>query len=356
MTDFTPSAGRHGVAEVAQAAGVSIATVSRVMNHPHLVAPGTRDRVRSAMERLDFQVNLAASGLRRGDFHTVAVIVASLSQPWYSKIVRAIRAELKQRGYGTLIFDLEHDPEGLKEYLNSATGQGSSGVIVSTGDYLDTPVARDALERARAKVPLVVAGQHVAGATWPTVQFGDREGARVATDHLLDEAGAPVAFLGDLANSYHGHERRSGYEDALRNRGIDPDPWVWPLSSFHFAAGYEETMAQLKAGAIPRSIIAVNDELALGICRAIADFGLRVPEDVAVLGFGDTPFLPYVTPSLSSVNGSVEEIALLACNALWEMFAGGDPRGVTVVSRALIVRESSVSKRRAGSAEARTAT
>lgn len=308
------------------------------------------------MEQLDFHVNLAASGLRRGDFHTVAVVVASLSQPWYSKLVRAIRAELKQRGYGTLIFDLEHDPEGLKEYLHTATGQGPSGVIVSTGDYLDSPDARAALERARAKVPLVVAGQHVPGATWPTVQFADREGARVATEHLLDEAGAPVAFLGVLENSYHGSERRSGYEEALRSRGIDPEPWVWPLSSFHFTAGYEETLAQLKAGSIPRSIIAVNDELALGTCRAIADFGLSVPDDVAVLGFGDTPFLPYVTPSLSSVNGSVEEIARLACNDLWEMFAGGDPRGVTVVNRTLIIRESSVSRSKATKASAGTAT
>lgn len=341
MTNSDRSSGKGGVTEVARLAGVSIATVSRVINHPEIVAPKTLERVKEVMDQLDFQVNHAASGLRRGNFRTIAIIVASLSQPWYTKLIRAVRVELEQRNFRSLIFDLEHDQDNLRGFLESAASHGSNGLIVSTGDYLDGPETQSALAKARARMPLVVAGQYVDGATWPTVQYADRLGALEATRHLLDVAGPPVAFLGALKNSYHGNERRAGYEDALAERGLDPAEWVWEIDDVHYEAGYHSTIAQVREGRVPRAILAVNDELALGAQRAVSEIGLRIPEDVALVGFGDTPFLPYVTPSLSSVNGSAEEIARRICDALWAMLDEVEPVPIAIVERTLVVRESS---------------
>lgn len=341
MTNSDRSAGKGGVTEVARLAGVSIATVSRVINHPEIVAPKTLERVKEAMDQLDFQVNHAASGLRRGNFRTIAIIVASLSQPWYTKLIRAVRVELEQRNFRSLIFDLEHDQDNLRGFLESAASHGSNGLIVSTGDYLDGPETQSALAKARARMPLVVAGQYVDGATWPTVQYADRLGALEATRHLLDVAGPPVAFLGALKNSYHGNERRAGYEDALTERGLDPAEWIWDIDDVHYEAGYHSTLAQVREGRVPRAILAVNDEIALGAQRAVTESGLRIPEDVALVGFGDTPFLPYVSPSLSSVNGSAEEIARRICDALWAMLDEVEPVPIAIVERTLVVRESS---------------
>lgn len=330
-----------GVTEVAKQAGVSIATVSRVVNQPELVAPATLERVRKVMHELHFRVNPAASALRRGDFKTVSVVVASLSQPWYAELTRSIRVELRKLGYGIIVVDLEHDLNGLEQYLNNTTGHGSSGIIVSTGDYIDAPGTRAALEMTRERMPVVVAGQHLSDATWPTVQYADREGAREATRHLLDVSGGPVAFLGRIHNSYHGAERQAGFEDALLERDIDPAGWIWEIGGVHYGAGHAATAAALSRGIRPLAILGVNDEVALGAMRALHEAGLSVPGDVRVVGFGDTPFASYLAPSLSSVHGSVEQIASLACTALVQMFIGEDERGVTLVQRRLVVRESS---------------
>ncbi|GLU48737.1 LacI family transcriptional regulator [Nocardiopsis ansamitocini] len=337
----SPRPGAANIVDVAHRAGVSVATVSRVMNRPELVSPATRERVEKAMAELDYHVNRAASGLRGGYFRTVSIVVASLSQPWYVMLVRALRVELERHGYATLLYDLDHDTSSLVRTLESLARQGSEGVILSTGDRLDDPVTVDALSRARTRFPLVVAGQRVENATWPTVQYDDRTGAREATEHLLEVGAEPVAFLGGLSCSYLGAERFAGYADALLAKGRDPQEWLWPLDGLGFAAGYAAVQEQVAAARIPGGILAVNDEVALGASRALADHELRVPDDVSIVGFGDTDFLPYVSPSLSSVHGSVERIAESACGAIWDMFAGREPAEIEIVRRHLVRRESS---------------
>ncbi|MGW6461821.1 LacI family DNA-binding transcriptional regulator, partial [Streptomyces sp. NPDC055078] len=336
MTARAPS-----IVDVARTAGVSVATVSRVLNRPEMVSDATRQRVENAMAQLDYHVNRAASGLRGGYFRTVSIIVGSLSQPWYAMLVRALRAELQRRGYATLLYDLNHDMGSLADTLGSLARQGSEGIVLSTGDRLDDPATVAALRRARDRFPMVVVGQPIEDATWPTVQYDDRGGAYEATGHLLGIGADPVAFLGALPGSYLGDERFAGYAAALAERGLDPAEWCWPLDGTSYSSGHSAVTAHLEAGRVPGGILAVNDEVSLGASRALADAGLRVPDDVAVIGFGDTDLLPYVSPSLSSVHGPVEEIATITCSAIWDMFSGGKPTGVEVVGRSLITRESS---------------
>lgn len=335
-----------GITEVARRAKVSTATVSRVVNKPEVVAPATRDHVWKVMEELDFHINRAASGLRRGDSKTIAIVVAGLAQPWYAKLIGAIRADLSEHDYSTLIYDLEHEADRLLEFLDAAPSYGSSGIILSTGDYLERHDIRTALTKVRGRTPLVVIGQPVKGATWPTIQYNDRASARAATEHLIDQnGGGPIAFLGEPENSFLGIERRLGYVDACEAAGVTTDEWIWQIDDVHHAAGYREMRRNLDQGLTPRGVLAVNDEIALGAHRAIVEEGLRVPDDVGVVGFGDTPFAGYVVPALSSVAGPAERIAALACDALRTMFDGVDLRDISIVDRELIVRESSGSNR-----------
>lgn len=325
---------------MAKAAGVSIATVSRVINQPELVAPATRDRVSEAMKLLNYHVNTAASSLRRGHSKSISLVVASMSQPWYVKLVRALRTEINARGYTTLIYDLEHSSQTLVSYLDTVAHQGVSGIILATGDFLDSPEVIAALTQAHQTTPMVVIGQQIQDAAWPTVQFNDVSGSYEATKVLMEQSNGPVGFLGRLKSSYLAGERLKGYLLAVEESGLVDSAAVWEIADFDYAAGHREMTRILEAGPCPGAVLCVNDELALGATRAVADFGLRVPEDIRVMGYGNTDFLEYVVPSLSSVDGSATSAASVGIAALWSVREGKPTAPLTVLDRKLVLRES----------------
>jgi len=328
------------ITQVARAAGVSISTVSRVVNRPDTVLAETRERVQEAIERLGYRPNRVASGLRSGLTRTGALLVADVSQPWYAKLTKAVEAELDRWGYTAYVYDLDHDAANLARYLEGCPQQGVEGVILSTGDRLDA-AAEAALERVHARIPVVLASQQLDRLEIPSVVYDDRGGARAATEHLLAGGAAPVAFLGELPRSHLGEERCRGYADALRAAGEDARGWRWPVRGYDYRHGFDATGAALAAGRVPGGILAVNDQLAIGAMRALHDHGLTVPGDVAVVGFGDLELAPFVRPSLSSVQGPVDEIAASACSALVALLRDEPAPQRQVIGRSLVVRESS---------------
>ena len=328
------------VNEVARAASVSIATVSRVINQPNLVSPTTRERVLAAMEQLNYQVNSAASSLRRGHSKSIALIVASMSQPWYVKLVRALREEISVKGYDSTIYDVEHSPEKMMTHLRAATFQGASGVIIATGDFIDSPEMVSVIAETAESIPLVVIGQGIRDAAWSTVQFDDVRGAFEATKILLDATKGDVAFLGALPGSYLARERLKGYQLAFAQRDDSRRQAIWDIEKFDYSAGFAVTSARLSRGEHPTAIFCVNDELALGAMRAINDFGFTVPDDIQVMGFGNTDFLDYLVPSLSSVDGSAVAAAQVSVSALWHSLEGRGALPTSVLERRIQLRES----------------
>lgn len=325
--------------DVARAANVSIATVSRVINQPHVVRESTRERVLTAMEQLNFRLNPAASALRRGHGNVITVLAASLSQPWYTKLMLALESEIEARGFTMMQIDLHHDPQVLERVLLSNSTQLPTGIVLATGDILAGEKTLKAIHSKHESHPLVVIGEHAPGATWPTIQFTDREWAYRATTELL-HGSRSVAFLGRLAGSYLASERLEGYLRAVREHGLDENRWVWDIDARGFHNGFAEVSALILRGEVPDAIFAVNDELALGASRALLTHGYAIPEDVAVMGFGNTDFLDYVTPTLSSVDGSAIEAARVAIEGLWSQLDGDDYPLLTVLDRTIVHRES----------------
>lgn len=328
-----------GVTEVAQAAGVSIATVSRVLNQPQVVSAKTRERVQAAMKELNFHLNPAASALRRGHGNVITVLAASLAQPWYTKLMRALKVEIEARGFTVMQVDLQHDPEVLRQALLPNSQHLPTGMVLATGDLLADAEIIDAIQAAHSTRPVVVIGQHVPDAEWPTVQFTDEEWAYQATREMLKHS-ASVAFLGTLEGSYLASERLAGYLRAAREADLDESRWVWPIEARGYAAGFEAVRRRIEQGVVPGAILAINDELALGASRALLTGELRIPEDVAVMGFGNTDFLEYVTPTLSSVDGSAVDAARVAIDALWAQFDEHEFPRLTVLERTIVHRES----------------
>ena len=336
-----------GVVDIAREAGVSTATVSRVLNGSAKVSEKTREHVMAVIDRYDFRLNVSASTLRRGRSMTVGLAVASISQPWYVKLIRELRKAITEHGYTTVVYDLEHDSRVLIEHTESARTLKLAGMVVATGDRLDEVEVRESLERLAASVPLVVIGQKLPNAHWSTVQFDDASASEDAARELLASRGRPLLFLGTSPRSYLAEERAKGVR-----RALESFPDVRGASRFYelghqmdFRAGY---VAAKEVGEGLRdygSVFCVNDELALGVCRRAREIGIRVPQDLLVLGYGDIDVLPYVTPSLSSVSGDAN---LVAADALEALLAGIDGTGDAferVHTREIVHRESTSTSR-----------
>lgn len=341
------------ITEVAAEAGVSIATVSRVMHQPSLVSASTRERVEAAIVRLGYRPNLVAAGLRSGVWRAVAVVVADVSQPWYANLTKALESTLDRWGFAAFLYDLDHDPERLLRYLDTSPQQGVAGLIVSTGDRLDHPGVPDAMLRVYERLPIVLAGQRLVDSGIPSVVYDDRSGARDAAEHLIETAGVPIAYLGYLPRSYLGEERYQGYAEVVLQHGQDPKAWAWPSGGYDYRHGYEAAARALAGGPPPRAILAANDQLAVGALRALRERGLSVPDEVAIVGFGDLDIAPYLHPALSSVEGSARKIAERCCKALMALIAGEPAPDLEAIERKLVVRDSSThSEPRTGGAAA----
>lgn len=331
-----------GVVEIAREAGVSIATVSRVLNDSPRVAPKTRKRVLRVIQRRDYRPNVAASDLRRGKSRTIGLAVASISQPWYVKLIRAIRHAISEHGYTTIVYDLEHSDDVLIEQVDSVRTLQLAGMILATGDRLDSEPVRTSLEKLVRSVPLVVIGQPLDGADWTTLHFDDAGASETATRELLLRRPKPLLFLGSSPRSFLAAERMKGVKKVLRDfPELRTQSRFLRLSrAMDYAEGYEKIRRHHADLSNFGTLFCANDELALGACRAAQEFGIRVPEDLMVLGYGDIDVLPYVTPTLSSVSGDADIVAADALEAIIARIEGKDFDPERVYDRRVVHRES----------------
>jgi DNA-binding LacI/PurR family transcriptional regulator len=278
--------------------------------------------------------------------------VADVSQPWYARLTKAVERLLDERNYHLQLFDINHSLDKLVECLDELPKWSVDGAILSTGDDLSSARVLDSLEHLAARFPVVVAGQRLDHAGVPSVVYDDRGGAYAATEHLVNEYGELVAYVGLIPGSLLASERFAGYEAALARAGLSP--LAVDVLGFDSRAGFE-AMQRLLADVRPRAVLAANDELAVGAIRALSEAKLAVPRDVGIVGFGDTSFARYLTPSLSSVWANAAEIASVVVGNLFSVLDGGTPKLLRTVPRELVVRESSVRTRAAQRATRRPA-
>lgn len=323
------------VADVAREAGVSAATVSRILNGEGSFAEATQDRVRAAAERIGFVPDHAARSLRRGRGDSVALLVGDIEQRVYAALARHMQGAVEAVGLDLLVHDLAHDEARLRRFLRLAAGRRLHGIVLATSDELPSDCLAMMTGLAQQGVQVVMLRQPLLMDGVASVVQQEAEAARAATGYLLS-LGGRVAFLGRIAGSVLTEQRCLGYRQALLAAGIEPDPaWIWDRS-FRYQAGHTAISDALQRGLRPRGILAASDELALGAMAALQDAGLRIPADVAVIGFGNADWCPYVRPALSSV--SEDPAALAAC--VQDLLRTGRAEGVIELPRHIIHRQS----------------
>lgn len=338
------SGGRAGGAtmrDVAQLAGVSIKTVSNVLNDYQFIRPATRERVEAAMAQLDYQVNVAARNLRRGSTGMIGLALPELSLPYFAELADSVIAQAERVGLTVLIELTGAVRQRELETLRGLRRRMTDGLIFS-------PLALGQGDKDLFDVdyPLVLLGERVFGAKAHHVTMANVEAARAATEYLLASGRRRIALIGSnqrggLASSTL---REDGYREALEAAGLPVDPaLIGEAGLWHRSSGSEVMGRLLDSGVEIDAVFGLNDALALGALHALHERGISVPDDVAVVGFDDIDEAAYSYPTLTTVAPGREQIAGTAVELLSQRISeGAEPGPVrqVVADFSIVVRES----------------
>lgn len=329
--------------DVAQRAGVSIKTVSNVVNGYEHVTDEMRERVQVALKELQYQPNLPARYLRKGRVGVLAFAIPNLSNPYFADIGNAIIAAAAARSSAVLIDCTGGERANEQLVLEGLRPHLIDGVILS-------PLALEPgdLQAHERRMPLVLLGEHLLDFDVPYDHIANSNvaAARVATAHLLALGRRRIAAIGNLESltikgRAAGVRRLKGYSEALAEAGLPLDPQlIMQVASYSREEGFR-AMRQLLALA-PDAVFCYNDLLALGAMRALHEAGCRIPEDVAVMGFDDIEEARFAIPSLTTIAPDKQQMGELAVSFLLGRIEGtrtGPPERVEVPFR-LLVRES----------------
>jgi DNA-binding LacI/PurR family transcriptional regulator len=331
------------LSDVAVRAGVSVRTVSNVVNHYRYVAPDTRRRVQQAIDELGYRPNLAARQLRRGRTGMIGLVVPEISSPYFGELASAVVAAAAGRGWTVLIDETEGDAERERLLLGSSGARLVDGLIFSPW-----ALSAEELNRRPGAVPVVLLGERDADGLVDHVAIDNLAAAAEATQHLLALDRRRIAAIGlqpHLSNNTAA-QRVRGYRSALAAAGIAPEAALeLPVRTLHRAEGYAAMQALLGQKVRPDAVFCFTDQLALGALRALAEAGVRVPDDVAVLGFDDIEDGRYAVPSLSTIAPAKDEIAVLALDRLVARIGGVvEPVRDIVAGHRLLPRESTLGR------------
>lgn len=328
------------MSDVAREAGVSMMTVSNVLNgHRRVVAP-TRDRVLAAVDKLGYQVNLTARHLRSGRTDTIALIVPSFHD-YYSEVADRIAPMVEKGGRHLVLERTGARPQSEIESLSVARLQMYDGVVLSV-----VGLDREHLEKVRTTAPIVLLGEREVPSRFDHVQLANEEGARLATAHLLARGARRVLVLGGTLDEGSGMAslRRAGWERAHRDAGVPADrALAVPLTTYSARESHGVLGGLLDAGLRVDGIFAVTDTAALGALAALTDRGIAVPHDVQVAGFDNLDAGRYLSPALTTIDPNHDEVARSAVRLLERRMAGSDdPPERVVVPVRLVVRGSTL--------------
>lgn len=324
------------IKDVADAAGVSTATVSRVLaNKPH-VRPEIRKQVLEVVRTLDYRPNRVARNLRAMKSNILALIVSDIQNPFFQKVSRAVEDEAYEQGYSVILCNNDENPKKEKMYLNLLRDENVAGIILSP----TRQTADDFSEIARMNIPMVVIDRRVRNFDVDTILIDNMESAYALVSHLIQHGRRRIgAVFG--GNSSTGRERRKGYERALEDHGFKAAPELARYVNPRAEDGYQTIRKMLQLPKPPDAIFANNGLLANGAFRALRDSKCAIPGGIAFASFDDTPWSRLVVPAVTVIEQPTYEIGQLATELLLKRLdnPSRSTRVITLKGK-LVVRQS----------------
>ncbi len=323
---------RVTITEIAAAAGVSISTVSRVLRGSAPVAEDKRQAVLAAVKALDYRPNIFAQGLASGESRIVGVVTQNVSSPFYDAILRGVLQGLEAGPYSPLFADGYWQAPRERQALQLLLEHRVEGLIVLGGASPEEELAAIA-----ETTPLVLVGRNAEAV--PCLRFDDFRGGYLATQYLIQCGHRRIAHIAGLLSHEDAVCRREGYQRALADAELEADPDLEIEGDFTEASGLLAVGMLLGQQRTFSAIFCGNDQMAYGARLALFRHGLRVPDDVSVIGFDDQPLSAFTTPPLTTVRQPAMAIGLEAAQVLLRLLDGEDPNLKTFAAE-LVVRES----------------
>lgn len=323
------------IREVARAARVSVATVSRVVNGKGPVSEDTRRRVRSAAERLRYVPHGAARSLITNHTSTVGVLLPDIYGEFFSELIRGIDLAARAQEYHVLVSGSHDDAQEIEAVLRALRGRVDGLIVMSP-----MASAKALREIVPEGIPVVLLNGPARGTPYTTMRFDNRGGAFAMSQHLLSLGHKSIAFLEGPPGNHDALDRLRGWEEAMAGSAEARGSRL--PGDFTESSGFAAGQRLQASSPYPTAVFAANDAMAIGCLAAFREAGLSVPADVAVAGFDDIPIARFVTPPLSTVRVSIADLGARAFGRLFDCLSGQDgdaPRHQTLPTR-LVIRES----------------
>lgn len=302
------------IREVAAEAGVSTATVSRVLAGPDKVRKPARERVLLAVRKLDYHPNRLARDLRAGLRKVIGVVIPDLQNPFLTGVVHGVEAVLYEAGYTLVLGHSDGLAERERAHLAVLRGEGAAGLILIPDNGAGTSYA----SLQAWEIPVVAVDRVPKGLQVDLVATNNREGVREAVAHLLGHGYRTIGFINGPEGLSVTRERLAGYRDALAASGVAVRDAFIVHSDFRHAGGKAAMTRLLGMPKPPRAVVVANNLMTLGALQAIHEQGVRIPEEMAVVGFDDMPWATSLRPPLTAVAQPAEELGGAAAQLLLE--------------------------------------
>lgn len=328
-------AGIVTIKDVARLSGVSIATVSRVLNCEENVAPETRERVQAAIEKLNYSPNLLGRNLRRGATKNILVLLNTISNPFYSRVVRGIEECLAPEGYSVTLLMTHGDVQLEQRAVRLLQTRRVDGAI-----FLSVEQPGPQLSDLCREIPVVQACEPQKNFLAASVCIDNYSAARNATEYLIRKGHRDIVFFGASAPPTSAEDRAAGYREAVLQVGCCAPRVIEEGYSTH--AGMRAAKKLLESGApLPDAVFCISDSVAIGAIRVFSEAGIRVPEQISVMGFDDSFVSEVFVPSITTIRQPRYEIGHKAAELLLQAIHNEDNRMVReILAHELIERES----------------
>lgn len=323
--------------DIAREAGVSIATVSQVINGKGKISEKRRAEIMEIMERLHYQPSAIAAALTGKQTYTLGLLVPDISNPYFAELARAVEDRSRQLGYSVVICSTDNKDERVERYLNLLQQKRVDGMMIGTGiDNAD--ILSPLLQQS---IPVALIARHMPSLSVHTVTIDDILGGALAAAHLLELGHTHVAVLSEPSKVSSSQERVRGFRETLNKAGHTLEPNQIRESAADLNSAKKEALLLLGENHHPTGLFCCNDIQAIGALQAAKELGLRVPEDVSIIGFDNTILASVTSPPLTTVAQPIEELGHRAVDLLIEELKDEQKEPQKIVLKPeLVIRES----------------